>query len=204
MTLANKVTLSRLALAFVYFGLLGLAPRGAWEGGAGRIWLIAGFVLFLVTVLLDLADGWLARRYGESTPLGRVLDPMVDKVIVVGSFVIFAATPPLSADIPWWIPIAILTRELAVHVIRSEVERQGLAFGATAWGKSKTFLQNLAAGWALGYAALIHSPAGGNELLRGAMIGLVYVAVAATLLTGVITIREGIRSLSTGAGVSIR
>jgi CDP-diacylglycerol--glycerol-3-phosphate 3-phosphatidyltransferase len=97
---------------------------------------------FVVAALTDALDGYLARALGQTSALGRQLDPLVDKLIVLGAM-IFLVRVPDSGVAPWMV-VVILVRELGVQTIRSLVEGRGVAFGAKSAGKLKMVLQCLA------------------------------------------------------------
>ena len=97
--------------------------------------------------MADILDGVLARWLHQVTPLGRVLDPVVDKVMVCGSFVLFAASNfelegRNITDVQPWMVIVLLIREFLVSAIRSHAESQGTAFGANWAGKLKMVVQS--------------------------------------------------------------
>ena len=124
----NKITLSRLFLAIVFFVLL-----------TYRYFNVA-FVIFLVAAASDWLDGYLARKWKLSTDLGRLVDPFVDKVIICGTFIIFVH---LAKDIiaPWMV-IMIVAREFLVSSIRGFSESKGVKFASNIWGKTKMFIQS--------------------------------------------------------------
>jgi CDP-diacylglycerol--glycerol-3-phosphate 3-phosphatidyltransferase len=124
----NKITLSRLFLAIVFFVLL-----------TYRYFNVA-FVIFLVAAVTDWLDGYLARKWKLSTDLGRLVDPFVDKVIICGTFIIFVH---LAKDIiaPWMV-ITIVAREFLVSSIRGFSESKGVKFASNIWGKTKMFIQS--------------------------------------------------------------
>jgi CDP-diacylglycerol--glycerol-3-phosphate 3-phosphatidyltransferase len=111
------------------------------------------FWLFIVTALSDILDGWLARRGNQITTFGRIADPFVDKVLIVGSM-IFLAKMPWSQDyFPAWIVVVIVAREFLVTSIRGWAESQGHKFPADSFGKVKMFLQCFAVGIVIGLVA---------------------------------------------------
>lgn len=128
MNLANLLTFSRLLLAPVVWGLMALGHSTAAAG------------LFLAAAITDWLDGLAARRLQVGSALGRQLDPLVDKILVIGCYVYALAVVPNSGLYPWMIA-AIVTRELTVQAIRSLIEGRGAAFGAKFSGKLKTVLQ---------------------------------------------------------------
>lgn len=125
----NTLTVSRLGLAVFVFA----AISAGWYGWA--------FGLFVVAAVSDALDGYFARLLGQDTPLGRQLDPLIDKVIVAGAY-IYLATIPGTGVLPWMVT-AIVVRELLIQGLRSLMEGQGQAFGAKAAGKLKTLFQCL-------------------------------------------------------------
>ncbi len=138
--LPNRLTVSRLILSLVLFGLL------AYESYA------AGTVLFVVAASTDWLDGYFARKYGLVTQLGRILDPFVDKIIVCGTFIFLSAAP--GSRIAAWMTTIIVGRELLVTALRSYLEQQGADFSAQMSGKLKMVLQCLTATASLVYLTL--------------------------------------------------
>lgn len=175
MTLANKITSARFLLCIVYFVLLALIAR---QRDAAL--LTAAFVLFNVIAFSDLLDGYLARRYGEVTHFGRIADPLVDKLLVCGSLIFFLSIPPLPEIFKAWFVVTVLARELLVSGIRGAAEAAGIPFGATVWGKLKTFVQNVTVGTGLGYSAFVQG-ARWAEILT---TSLMWLALALTVVSG--------------------
>ncbi|HET6202600.1 MAG TPA: CDP-diacylglycerol--glycerol-3-phosphate 3-phosphatidyltransferase [Planctomycetota bacterium] len=143
-TLANRVTAGRFVLACVLFYFLerlsALEPAEAART-AGIAW-----VLFVVAAATDVLDGWLARRRGEATTLGRIADPVVDKVLVCGSFAFLAVAPATRVFVPPWIVVVVLAREFLVTTLRGFVESRGTPFPADRAGKMKMGVQCFAIG----------------------------------------------------------
>jgi CDP-diacylglycerol--glycerol-3-phosphate 3-phosphatidyltransferase len=131
----NQVTTVRLGLSIVLFVLLHFE----------YYW--AGFWLFLIAAGTDWLDGFWARRYGQITILGRMLDPFVDKVIICGTYIFLAAAP--NSGLKAWMAVVVLGRELLVTALRSFLEQQGADFSAAISGKLKFILQCTAAGASL-------------------------------------------------------
>jgi CDP-diacylglycerol--glycerol-3-phosphate 3-phosphatidyltransferase len=127
----NEVTMVRLGLSIVLFVLLHFG------------WYWAGFWLFLIAAGTDWLDGFWARRYGQITILGRMLDPFVDKVIICGTYIFLAAAP--NSGLKAWMAVVVLGRELLVTALRSFLEQQGADFSAAISGKLKFILQCAAA-----------------------------------------------------------
>jgi CDP-diacylglycerol--glycerol-3-phosphate 3-phosphatidyltransferase len=144
LTIPNQVTLGRLALTVVFFVLLSL-----YRVPSSPDWLLkASFWVFLVAALGDVLDGLLARLLRQVTSFGRVLDPVVDKVMVCGAFVFFASGHFMdngrnSTGVAPWMAVVILAREFLVSVIRARVEETGADFAALWTGKLKMFIQSV-------------------------------------------------------------
>jgi len=83
-------------------------------------------------------DGWYVRRFGQVSRLGRILDPLVDKVLVCGAWVLLA-TP--EGPIAPWMALVVVVRELVVTAVRAEMERAGHDFSAGLAGKLKMVMQ---------------------------------------------------------------
>lgn len=151
--LPNSITLLRLGLAAVFFVMLerlGVEPSGPLREQLG-FWTT---VLFAVAALSDILDGYLARRWAVVSAFGRIMDPLVDKTLVIGGFIymssqMFAADPskqlPGSA-VSAWMVVVLLVRELLVSGIRAHAEGRGIAFPADWSGKIKMFVQSFCVG----------------------------------------------------------
>ena len=176
MTAANKVTSIRFLLCIVYYVLLTLCLKQRDQG-----MLIVAFVLNQIIAWSDLLDGYLARKYKEITHFGRIADPLVDKILVCGSFIFFLALDPLHRIFTPWFATVVLGREFLVSGIRGAMEAAGIPFPATFWGKAKTLIQNIACGTALGYAAWFPTTRW-TELLT---ISFMWATLVATVMSGV-------------------
>jgi len=136
--LPNTITIVRILCAPVFLWLL-LADGGA--DGALRWWAAA---LFIVAIATDGIDGYLARRYEIVTDLGKLLDPIADKVLTGFAFIGLS----ILAELPWWITILVLIREIGITVHRLIVASDHVV--AAAWmGKLKTLAQGVALSLAL-------------------------------------------------------
>ncbi|MFJ6678906.1 CDP-diacylglycerol--glycerol-3-phosphate 3-phosphatidyltransferase [Microbacterium sp. NPDC091382] len=136
--LPNAITIVRILCAPVFVWLL-LADGGA--DGALRWW--AG-VLFIVAIATDGIDGYLARRYEIVTDLGKLLDPIADKVLTGCAFVVLS----IIGELPVWVVVLVLVREVGITVHRLVVATDHVV--AAAWmGKLKTVAQAVALSLAL-------------------------------------------------------
>lgn len=169
-TVPNAISAARLALAIVLFVLIERERQAA------------AFGLFLVAASTDWVDGWWARRFGQVSRLGRIFDPLVDKVIVCGCFILLAARAGASAILPW-MAVVVVVRELVVTAVRAEMERAGQDFSAAFSGKLKMVLQCVAI--ALELAARM-SPTWslGGFSMRAVAAAAAWAAVAATIWSG--------------------
>jgi CDP-diacylglycerol--glycerol-3-phosphate 3-phosphatidyltransferase len=123
----NQLTASRFFLAIVLFVLIAL---GWWA------WCL---VVFTVAAITDWLDGYLARKQGITSTLGRNLDPLVDKVLTCGGY-IFLIPVEGSGIVPWMVTV-VVARELVITSLRSFLENRGARFGAEWVGKVKMVLQ---------------------------------------------------------------
>lgn len=138
----NLITYSRIVLVVVFLVLDVLA--GPW--GMDRLPLRwAAAVLFIVAASTDKLDGWLARRTGQVTELGKLMDPIADKLLTCATLIVAAAYGELFGSIALgWVVVALfLLREIGITVMRFFVmERPGGTVIAAAWpGKLKTLFQ---------------------------------------------------------------
>jgi len=136
--LPNIITILRILSAPVFLWLL-LADGGT--DGPLRWWAAA---LFIVAIATDGIDGWLARRNDIVTDLGKLLDPIADKALTGLAFIGLS----ILAELPWWITIVVLVREIGITVYRLVVVSDHVL--AAAWmGKLKTVAQAVALSLAL-------------------------------------------------------
>jgi len=190
----NQLTILRLVLAGVFFLTLNQYRYPSSPEGKG--WLVAAIVLFILAVITDLLDGYLARRWHVESAFGRIMDPFCDKVLVLGAFIYLSGPRFVIATAvengewltmatgvyPWMVAL-MLARELLVTGIRSEMETAGVHFGANLFGKLKMLLQSV--GVPIILAIVWLDPNGSNQvwpiIVRDV---LVYTIVAATLISG--------------------
>jgi len=133
--LANILTGLRLALVPVFlFALF----YGNGHETTGRV---VAFAIFAVACITDRLDGLLARNYGMATEFGAFVDPIADKALI-GSALIGLS---MLGDVPWWVTVLILVREVGVTLLRLAVIRRGV-IPASWGGKLKTAVQAVAIG----------------------------------------------------------
>lgn len=173
----NRITLLRFLGSLVLFALFSLVGD---QLDRNRTYASLAFWLFILIAFSDYLDGYLARRGNLITTFGRIADPFVDKVLVIGAMVYLAVLPWSRHWFPAWIVVVVVAREFLVTGIRGYVESQGLPFPADWFGKVKMIVQCIAIGVALGIQAF---PWPGP--LRAFFEGTAYVFVYTTLLTTV-------------------
>lgn len=209
----NVITVGRVVLAPLVFFLAladGVVPR------------LLAFVFFVIAAVSDLWDGHLARKHGWTSDLGKLMDPLADKLLLVATFIPFfiishRADPgtglPYWGALPVWVLIVILGREVVITVVRQLAARRGQVLGAGQAGKYKAVVQNFFAGstllwyafqsWAAradwtgplweGWQRYIHGPAVGLSLL---------VALVLTVVSMVIYFISWSRASPAGSGPS--
>jgi CDP-diacylglycerol--glycerol-3-phosphate 3-phosphatidyltransferase len=175
--IANVLTGVRMALVPVF-----LLALFAGDGHETR-WRIIAFVIFAAAVITDRVDGVLARSFDLVTEFGKLADPIADKALIGAALIGLS----LLGDVPWWVTILILVREIGVTILRFAVLRSGV-IAASRGGKLKTLVQALAIG-------LFVLPLSGTWL-TGAWV-LMWAAVVLTVVTGldyvVSALRDGRR-----------
>ncbi len=150
----NLITGSRLVLAAAFFVLLSLYQ---YRGRGHPALLVAASVIFVLALVSDYLDGYLARKWKVEGAFGRVVDPFADKILVLGSFIFFAGKNFIIPDAEFPVPhnlvktitgvapgmvIVLLARELLVTSLRGISEAAGQNFGAVWAGKFKMAFQS--------------------------------------------------------------
>lgn len=161
--LPNQLTILRLLLAGGFFFMLNLFRYTPGHTEGWKLWTAMG--VFIAAMLTDIADGYLARRWRVESTFGRIMDPFVDKVVVLGALIYLAGprfvNPEAAGDFfnmtsgvyPWMV-VVIFAREMLVTAIRGAVESEGAPFGAKWQGKLKTLFQSVGIPFILGIVAL--------------------------------------------------
>ena len=131
MTLPNGVTILRvIAIPFILVMLF----------SPGEIHRVVTAFLFFVVAITDMFDGYLARRRGLETTLGKFLDPLADKLLIVTALI--ALIP--ARDVPCWMVIVIVGREIAVTGLRGIAASRSIVISASQWARYKTFFEGAA------------------------------------------------------------
>lgn len=162
-TLPDQLTVARVVAVPVVVVLY------AWDFPNHAYWATMVFVAAMAT---DQLDGWLARRRGTSSQLGKLLDPVADKVLVLAALVMLVA----ESVAPAWMVALIVVREILVSGLRLAAIERGIVLGARDLGKLKTWTQAVAAAIA-GFAA-------GGAWSEGIAWWSLLVALVATWVSG--------------------
>jgi len=186
LALPNILTYARIAAVPVVVGLL--FWQSIFSGGLWLRWVALAF--FIAAAVTDFFDGYLARAWGQQSSLGRMLDPIADKLLVAASLLMLAA----GTTIRGWALLAaviILCREVLVSGLREFLAELRVGVPSTTLAKWKTFGQLVAIGF------LIAGEAGEKVLPYTIEIGitLLWVAAILTLYTGWDYLRAGLRHM---------
>lgn len=202
----NLVTGARLLLAVGAFWFMGEVMQeevGSPEVERLSFW---AFWFFLIAAVTDFVDGYVARKYGWVTALGRVADPVVDKVLILGSLTYLAASPQYAAEgdlmavMPVWAVVVMLGREFLVTALRGLIESNGMEFPADRFGKLKLIAQvvyiAIPLGISGGIPAFLHFPLLAHVRNPWFFTGVFALMVGLTLFSGINYCRRGIQMLS--------
>jgi cardiolipin synthase len=184
LSLPNLLTYGRLVGVPVVAGLI------LWGGDAARWTALA---LFIGAAITDFFDGYLARRWAQQSALGRMLDPIADKVLVAAVLLVLAADRTIDGA-HLWAGIIILSREVLVSGLREFLAELRVSVPVTKVAKWKTTVQLVAIGF------LIAGPAGDKIMPYVSDLGLagLWIAAALTLYTGYDYFRAGIGHVMDG------
>ncbi|MGC2374018.1 MAG: CDP-diacylglycerol--glycerol-3-phosphate 3-phosphatidyltransferase [Solirubrobacteraceae bacterium] len=175
LNLPNVLTVLRIMLVPVLVvALLGNTPSGD----------VLAAVVFALASLTDFVDGYLARTRDSVTTFGKLMDPLADKLLIVGALLCLVSLHRLEG----WVAMVIIARELAVTMLRASAGQSGVVISASMFGKVKTCLQIAAI---LAVIAVHGSPVWVSLL--------VYVTVAVTVLSGLDYFRRATRPVSSDA-----
>ncbi len=197
----NALTAGRLLLAVVFFALLSYYQHG---GRGDPTQLNIAFILYLVAVFTDFLDGYLARKWKVEGAFGRVVDPFVDKVLVLGTFIFFAGknfviqqehtevVRTITGVAPWMV-VLILARELLVTSLRGMSESGGASFGAAFPGKIKMVLQSVTILVILLYVNYFDSQSAQIQAYAAKFRDLcIWLTISVTLWSGMTYVRRGV------------
>ncbi|WP_298803923.1 CDP-alcohol phosphatidyltransferase family protein [uncultured Pseudokineococcus sp.] len=166
--LANALTLLRVLLVPLMAALLLV------DGGQDDGWRLAAAAAFGVAIATDKVDGEVARRHDLVTDFGKLVDPIADKALVGTALVLLS----VLGELPWWVTVLVLGREVGVTLLRFVVIRWGV-IPASRGGKLKTVLQSLAIA-----LYLLPTPDVLAGWKPGLALGVMLLAVVVTVVTG--------------------
>jgi CDP-diacylglycerol--glycerol-3-phosphate 3-phosphatidyltransferase len=173
--LANVLTVLRLVLVPIF-----LLALFAGDGHQTPSRIVA-FVIFAVAVVTDRFDGALARNYGMVTEFGTLADPIADKTLIGAALIGLS----MLSDLPWWVTVLILVREVGITTLRFAVLRRGV-IPASRGGKLKTLVQAIAIG-------LFVLPLSGTWQVAASVV--MAVAIVLTVVTGVDYVASAVRDV---------
>jgi len=175
MNFPTQLTVGRLVLciAFTFFLEVDLHYSGCFA-----------LVIFLLASITDWLDGYYARKLKQVTDLGKLLDPLADKILISAAFIAFAA----KDLVPAWIVVCIISREFMITGLRSLAASKGIILAAQTIGKHKTVSQIITAVVGLFILTLRDFQASEQVLadIQGYVLEpLIYITLAITLYSGV-------------------
>lgn len=190
--LPNILTFGRLVLSVIFLAMIFFEPKLA---GDTSLYLDTAFALFVIAGLTDIVDGAIARKLNIASKFGRIVDPLADKILICGAFVVFAiiGQPKLFnlsnkqlAAIQWGFAMVIIAREAFVTFLRHYSESRGIKFPATLSGKLKMFCQTFAVGTVVIKMAHVQTPLWGQMFTAITYI----VTILITIISGFLSIRK--------------
>lgn len=182
MTLANQITILRILLIPVFVLFAVYYGRGVETGKPVEWHRLAAIAVFIFAAATDGIDGWVARRFGQRSRLGAVLDPIADKGLLLTALITLSLSR-WTYEFPLWFPVLVIARD-AVIVIGCIVLKHlngHLDVHPSWWGKSATAFQMIAIAWMM--------------LQLPYYIYSVYVAGIITLISGIGYLMDGISQL---------
>ncbi|MCK9571726.1 MAG: CDP-diacylglycerol--glycerol-3-phosphate 3-phosphatidyltransferase [Candidatus Omnitrophica bacterium] len=141
MNIANRITLSRILLTFVF--MFFLFCHGLW-------WKVASLIVFMLAAISDFLDGMIAQRRNMVTDFGRLMDPIADKILVLAAFAAFVQMQLIDA----WMFVIIVSREILITSLRLFALNKGKVLSAARAGKHKTVSQMAVIFLILGFIVL--------------------------------------------------
>jgi cardiolipin synthase (CMP-forming) len=192
LSLANRITILRILSVPLFILTLVYYTQGLASGKAQEIYRAAALIIFAILAVTDALDGYLARSRSEITPLGKLLDPLADKALLLSGLVLLTkpALPALEPQIPVWFTVLVISRDVVlilgaaiIHAVAGSVEVKPRIVG-----KIATFFQMVTVTW-----VLVDGPS-------GSFMYCVAVAGLFTFGSGAVYLLDGIRQLERTAG----
>lgn len=195
----NRITAARFIGAAALFVVLAqFTDADNAQIARERSLVLWAFWLFIVVAVSDVLDGYLARRGNHITAFGRIADPFVDKVLVLGAMIFLAVMPWSKPWFPAWMVVVILSREFLVTGLRGYIESLGREFPADWFGKVKMLTQCFAIGTVVGLHAF-EWPRAASEVIATVGRGFVWATLATSVGSGVSYAWKTKRILAEGA-----
>ena len=192
-TIPNVLTTIRILVVPVILVLILLPSHHA---------ALAAFVLFVLTGITDTLDGYIARNYNMQSEFGAYWDPLADKILVTGLYILLIFIPGLF--IYWWLVLLIILRDIAVTVMRNHFKNKGLSFKTSVVAKAKTTVQMIVLGTIVFYIYVSKTLAAFSKisykrpdeiwqtLYPNAAKVIIYIPLALTIIAVIFTIYTGV------------
>ncbi len=181
MNTANRITISRIALVpfFILFLFI-----------LGKLGAVISLFIFIIASLSDWLDGYIARKGNSVTTMGKIMDPVADKILTLSAFICFV----YLHIVPFWMVIIIMARDLVVMALRVELANRGCILTPNLVAKFKTVLEYAAVLFALIY--LLTSPGFIRISLRISVYSTLGLAAFFAVVSGVQYLLEGRKILA--------
>ncbi len=171
LNIANQLTIVRIVAIPLY--LLVLYINKDWSN-------VAATIIFIFAGVSDFLDGYIARKYNMITDLGKILDPIADKILVAAALIALIDLDRLY----WWIAVIMLARDFTMEALRNLAASKGIIIAAGIWGKLKTTFQMVA----IGMISFQNIWLGINWYIIGQV--LMYIALFLSIYSAVIYFRD--------------
>ncbi len=179
LNIANQLTIVRVVAIPIY--LLVLYINKDWSN-------VAATIIFIFAGISDFLDGYIARKYNMVTDLGKILDPIADKILVAAALIALIDLDRLY----WWIAVIMLARDFSMEALRNLAASKGVIIAAGIWGKLKTGFQMVA----IGMLSFKNVWLGINWFLLGEI--LMYIALVLSIYSAFIYYRDYFKNENKG------
>ena len=195
MNLPNKLTMGRLAMTSLFVLVMSIPDSYIKENQLPDCRITVALIFFLMASISDFLDGYLARKFNLVTDFGKLMDPLVDKILTSAVFIVLTK----EDVVPAWITITIIAREFLVTGLRLLASNQGALLSADSLGKWKTTSQIIAATYFLitvGEDEKIINPL---TSLQMPMIGnvLLFICTTITVVSGLSYVKKNLNLIRT-------
>lgn len=189
MTLATKITIVRFLLIPVFIVFAAYYSESIAQGKEERLFRILALSAYALASISDAIDGYIARNFNQSTPLGRVLDPIADKLLLLSGVVTLSVTQ-WHSGLPIWFAVLVIARDVVISLgmLIIYLTHGTAKVRARISGKICTFLQLSCVCW-----VMVDFWSVGSR--PWPLDALIYLAAAFTVVTGYLYLADGIRQL---------